>query len=165
MKHSIRHTVFALVVMFLVSACAGGEKPMDAAAPNDVGGLARDTYLTGADAAAKIDEFHMRDKTSGDSWAAAYAGDRVWLFGVRFATPEEAATAVGTMVKMAGMGGKYTNPEPKNIAYQAGYQMRNTEDNRFTFFYAKHRWVVAVNAIAPDLEVSVDAVEWTPVAS
>lgn len=154
----------ALALLFLASC--GGPKPMDPKAPESPGGLSRQVMLTGAEAKAKIDEFHMRKGTPDDCWAAAYgAGERFWIFAARFPTPEDALNAVNSMSRAAPMRGRYTAPISKSIAYQAGLQMLDKETNASIFFFARDSWAVACWLTIPsDMEIAVGSVEWVPAA-
>jgi hypothetical protein len=155
----------ALALLFL--AGCGGEKSVDPQAPEAPGGLARQVLLTGAEAKARIDEFHIRNMTPSDAWAASYgAGDRFWIFAARFPTPEDALDAVNSMSRAAPMKGRYSAPINKNIAYQAGLQMRDTETNASIFFFAKQSWVIATWLTIPsDMEIAVGSIEWVPAKS
>ena len=155
----------ALALLFL--AGCGGEKPMDPRAPEAPGGLARQELLTGAEAKARIDEFHTRNLTPSDAWAASYgAGERFWIFAAKFPTPEDALNAVNSMSRAAAAKGRYSAPINKNISYQAGLQMRDTETNASVFFFAKGNWVVAAWLTIPsDMEIAVGSVEWVPARS
>ena len=152
-----------MIALLLLAAC-GGEKPVDPKAPEAPGGLSRQTYVTGAEATAKISEFHRRAKTLTNTWAASYgAGDRFWVFAAQYPTAEEALGAVNDMSRAAPMTGRYSAPINKNIAYQAGLQMRDSETNANIFFFAKQRWVVAAWVTIPsDMEIAVASIEWVP---
>lgn len=156
----------SLLLLLFAVAC-GRPKPMEPQAPAEMGGLARQTLLTGAEAKAKIDEYHVRANTPTEAWAASYgAGDRLWVFAAKFGTPQEALDAVNNMSRAAPMKGRYLPPSNKSIAYQAGLVMTDRETKATIFFFARDNWVVATwNTVVSDVEFTVGSIEWVPARS
>ena len=156
--------VRALAVTLIVAAFigCGGESAPDPQAPAQIGEMKQTSLSTGARAKAIIDDLHMANPATQDSWVATFGeGDRVVIYATAFETPEQAALNHRTMrTRLTMRTPRYSSAFDANVAQEQGFQFQDTAGGKTIFLMQRGRWMVGVSAIAPDLEAAVSSIVW-----
>ena len=160
-----RFLTILVAAPFVLAACSGAEAPTDAQAPTSIPpSLNRTSHETGTAAQATLDGLQLGVTASSECWAAVFgSGPNEIFMAASGYDNDAAATAALTRVESA-MGkpsDRYKDFAARTIEYEPGFQVRD-EKGRYTFVYAKGRWIVTIRTIVQNLPSGVTSVEWVP---